>query len=183
MPEHDPSRRAPEDHRDDDLDDDDLDGGERDDPAAEKGGFTTKVLGDLARKALMTGIGAVFMSEDSLRSQLSEMKLPKEAMGAVINTADKTKREIIDVVARETRAFLSRLEVEKMVGRVLVGTTIEINTRIRILPKDGGGLGVSVERNESGLVKTGKDGLGERTEDDDPAERPRRGRRRRRDDT
>lgn len=178
MAEHDPPRRDRDDD-DDDLDDE----AHPHDEQADKGGFTTKVLGDLARKALMTGIGAVFMSEDSLRSQLSEMKLPKEAMGAVINTADKTKKEIIDVVARETRAFLSRLEVEKMVGRILVGTTIEINTRIRILPKDGGGLGVSVESNDSALVKTGKDGIGDAPDDDEPAERPRRGRRRRRDES
>jgi hypothetical protein len=111
------------------------------------------------------------------------MKLPKEAMGAVINTADRTKKEIIDVIARETRAFLSRLEVEKVVGRILVGTTIEVNTRIRILPKDGGGLGVSVESHDSALVKTGKDNIGDAPDDDEPAERPRRGRRRRREES
>jgi hypothetical protein len=177
MAEHDPPRRHHDD--DDDLDDED----HPHDEQAEKGGFTAKVLGDLARKALMTGIGAVFMSEDSLRSQLSEMKLPKEAMGAVINTADRTKKEIIDVIARETRAFLSRLEVEKVVGRILVGTTIEVNTRIRILPKDGGGLGVSVESHDSALVKTGKDNIGDAPDDDEPAERPRRGRRRRREES
>jgi len=159
-------------------DDDDLD------HAAERGGFTAKVLGDLARKALMTGIGAVFMSEEHLRGQLSEMKLPKEAMGYVMGTADKTKREIIDVVARETRAFLSRLEVEKMVGRILVGTTIEINTRIRIMPKAGGGLGVSVDKNESALVKTAADGVGDEPReggDEAEADRPRRRKRRRED--
>ena len=176
MAEHDPPRDRSKD--DDDLDD-------VEDQAGDKGGFTAKVLGDLARKALMTGIGAVFMSEDSVRTQLSEMKLPKEAMGAVINTADKTKKEIIDVIARETRAFLSRLEVEQMVGRILVGTTIEINTRIRIMPKEGGGLGVKVDQNDSALVKTAKDGVGEPaadSDDDAPADRPRRGRRRRRED-
>lgn len=177
MAEHDPPRDRNRDDDDDDLDD----GGGPE--ATDKGGFTAKVLGGLARKALMTGIGAVFMSEDSLRTQLSEMKLPKEAMGAVINTADKTKREIIDVIARETRAFLSRLEVEQMIGRILVGTTIEINTRIRIMPKEGGGLGVKVDKNESAMVKTAKDGVGDAPatdgDDEGPADRPRRGRRRR----
>ncbi len=129
----------------DDLDDDAGDSHER-------GGFTAKVLGDMARKALMTGIGAVFMSEESLRGHLSEMKLPKEAMGYVVNQADKTKNEIIDVVGREARAFFARLEVDKVVGKMLVGTTIEINTKIRIMPKDGGGFGVSVEKNDTALV-------------------------------
>ncbi|MBM4279880.1 MAG: hypothetical protein FJ137_03735 [Deltaproteobacteria bacterium] len=128
-----------------------------DDAAAADGearGFGSKSIGDMARRALMSGIGAVFLSEENLRQQLSEMKLGKDAVGYVVGQVDKTKREIIDVVARETRAFLSRLEVEKMVGRMLMGTTIEVQTRIRILPNKDGGVGVNVERNDATFVKS-----------------------------
>lgn len=122
-------------------DEDDLDEG-RDDPPPEphheRGGFAAKVLGDLARRALTTGIGSVFLSEESLRSQLAEMKLPKEAMAYVVSQADRTKRDIVNAIARETREFLSRLEVDKVLARALVGTTVEIQTRIRILPKEDG---------------------------------------------
>ena len=120
----------------DDLDD------RRDDPPPEphheRGGFAAKVLGDLARRALTTGIGSVFLSEESLRSQLAEMKLPKEAMAYVVSQADRTKKDIVNAIARKTREFLSRLEVDKVLARALVGTTVEIQTRIRILPKDDG---------------------------------------------
>jgi hypothetical protein len=126
------------------------DDGERDG----EGRFSSKTIGDLARRALMSGIGAVFMSEETLRQQLSDMKLGKDAVGYVVGQADKTKREIIDVVARETRAFLSRLEVEKMVGRMLMGTTIEVQTRIRILPNAEGGVGVAIDKNDAAFVKT-----------------------------
>ena len=139
---------------DDDEGGDDVDDVDPADPLGKAPSFTAKLLGDLAKRALTTGIGAVFMSEETLRSQLSEMKLPKEAMGYVVSQADKTKRELVEVIARETRAFLSRLEVEAMIGRMLTGTTIEISTRIKILPKDGGGVGLSVDKNESSLVKT-----------------------------
>jgi hypothetical protein len=107
-------------------------------PHHERGGFAAKVLGDLARRALTTGIGSVFLSEESLRSQLAEMKLPKEAMAYVVSQADRTKKDIVNAIARETREFLSRLEVDKVLSRAMVGTTVEIQTRIRILPKDGG---------------------------------------------
>jgi hypothetical protein len=163
--------------RPDDDDDDDLAAGDERD-GAEGRGFGSKSIGDLARRALMSGIGAVFMSEENLRQQLSEMKLGKDAVGYVVGQADKTKREIIDVVARETRAFLSRLEVEKMVGRMLMGTTIEVQTRIRILPNKDGGVGVDIERNDATFVKSD-----EVTAAPPPStvgasdERPRRGRR------
>jgi hypothetical protein len=125
----------------DPLDDEDPD----EVPPPERGGFAAKMLGDLARRALTTGIGAVFLSEESLKNQLSEMKLPKEAMAYVVSQADRTKREIVSAIARETREFLSRLEVDKVLARALVGTTVEIQTRIRILPKDEGGARPVVE--------------------------------------
>src|ERR1700709_1736991 len=84
----------------DDIDDDDqaVDGAAGE-SAGKRGGFAGKMIGDLARRGLLTGIGAVFMSEDSLRGQLSDMKLPKEAMHYVVNQADKTKREIVAAIA------------------------------------------------------------------------------------
>lgn len=135
---------------DDDLVDDDL----ADDLAADlsgraqdpkERGFASKMIGDLARRAITTGIGAVFMSEEALRGQLSDLKLPKEAMHAVAAQADKTKREIVAAIARETREFLSKLEVDKVLARALVGTTVEIQTRIRVLPKEDGGVTTAVE--------------------------------------
>lgn len=176
--------RAASAHGDDDDDDDALDdpyaddvrGELRDDATSGKErGFTTKVIGDLAKRALMTGIGAVFMSEESLKHQLSEMKLPKEAMSYVVGQADRTKKEIVGVIARETRDFLSKLEMDKVLARVLAGTTIEIQTRIKILPKEGGGIQTSVEEHSTSLGKSADKEAPEQGED---AERPKRKRRR-----
>lgn len=150
---------APDPDQDDDLD---VPGGER------ERGFTAKLIGDLARRALTTGIGAVFMSEDALRGSLSEMKLPKEAMQYVVGQADRTKKEIVNAIARETREFLSRLEVDKVLARALVGTTIEIQTRIRVLPK-GDGMSAAVESTDARLVSVDD-------EDSAPRKRKRRGR-------
>jgi hypothetical protein len=124
---------------------------ERDEEEKERG-FASKMIGDLARRALMTGIGAVFMSEETLRGQLSEMKLPKEAMHYVVAQADKTKKEIVTAIARETREFLSKLEVDKVLARALVGTTVEIQTRIRVLPKEGGAFETEIETTDMALA-------------------------------
>jgi hypothetical protein len=116
-----------------------------DDAPADERGFASKLWGDMAKRALMSGLGAVLTTEESLKSSLQDMKLPKEAMNYLVSQADRTKREIIEVVARETRTFLSHMEIEQMLGRALTGTTIEISTRIRILPKDGGGVRMAVD--------------------------------------
>jgi hypothetical protein len=109
-------------------------------------GFAAKMIGDLARRALTSGIGAMFMSEEALRTSFGDMKLPKEAMGYLVAQADKTKRDIIDVVGRETGAFLSKLEFEKVIAKMLANTTFEIETRIRIIPKADGTLGAEIEK-------------------------------------
>jgi hypothetical protein len=134
-------------HDDDDLDD--LD----DDEPKEAGSFAGKMIGDLARRALMTGIGAVFMSEDALRGTLNDLKLPKEAMHYVVGQADKTKRELVTTIARETRAFLGTIEIDKMIARALAGTTLEVSARIRVVPKPDGGLGFKVEGKETRLTR------------------------------
>ena len=155
-PARDPPRHERRDELDDELDDEDPELTEKD-LAGEKGrgdSFAGKVLSDLARRALMTGIGAVFMSEDSLRGALSDMKLPKEAMAYVMGQADRTKNELIRTIARETRSFLNTLEIEKLIARVLAGTTLEIHTKIRISPGPNGNIGFSVEGTETSVKRT-----------------------------
>src|SRR5690242_380826 len=125
------SSRPPDDddERFEDLDD------SLDDPPPKdaQGSFTGRFMGDIARKAIMTGIGAVFMSEETLRNTLSEMKLPKEAMKSVVSGADRTKRELIAALSREMRSFLNSLELEKVLAKALAGTTFDIHTRVKIM--------------------------------------------------
>jgi hypothetical protein len=127
-----------------DLPDDDLDEDLDEAPERGPGSFTGRVLGDFAKKAVMTGIGAVFMSEETLRNTLGDIKLPKEAMGYVVGQADKTKRELIAALSREMRSFLTGLELEKVIAKVLAGTTFEIHTRVKILPGDDGRMAIQI---------------------------------------
>ncbi len=156
--------------RDDELDDlpeeidDDLD--PADPRARAPGSFTSRVLGDFAKKAVMTGIGAVFMSEETLRNTLGDIKLPKEAMGYVVGQADKTKRELIAALSREMRSFLTTLELEKLLAKVLAGTTFEIHTRVKILPGDDGRMAIQIMDTKTDITR----GAAAKDDDDVPPE-------------
>ncbi|MCP4502414.1 MAG: hypothetical protein GY822_20870 [Deltaproteobacteria bacterium] len=115
-------------------------------------GFSGKVP-DFVRKAIMTGIGAVFTTEEGVRSALGDIKLPKDAMGYLVSQADRTKRELIHTLARELRTFLDGLEVEDLVQKSLAGTTFEINTTIRVIAKEEGGVGLELKKKDMGIVK------------------------------
>ncbi len=104
----------------------------------EEGSFAGRVIPDLFKRALMTGIGTVFMTEEGIKNALSDLKMPKEAYGYVVSQAERTKRELIATIARELRGFLDNLELDELMRRSLEDTTFEINTTITIRRADNG---------------------------------------------
>lgn len=91
---------------------------------------TSKVT-DWVKKTVMTGVGAVFMTEEGIRNALSDMKMPKNVIAAAVAQADKTKKEISGLIAKEVRSFLDRIEVEDIIQKALAGQTIEIRASIK----------------------------------------------------
>ena len=61
---------------------------------------------DIVRRAVLTGVGALFMTEEGIRNMVSEMKLPKDALAFLLSQADKTRTEVARVVTQEMRRFL-----------------------------------------------------------------------------
>lgn len=136
-------------YEDEDRDDDE-------DTPAERGPaetFAQRVIPDVVRRALMTGVGAVLLGEEGLRNTLGEMKLPKEAMSSLISSADKTKREVINSLARELRQFLDSLDLQSLLEKAVAGTTIEIQTTVRVIPKEEGGVGLQVLKNDTEVTR------------------------------
>lgn len=112
--------------------------------AKEEGGFGHRVIPDIVRRALMTGVGTVLLGQEGVRTAIGDMKLPKEAMDYLVSQADRTKREVIHSMARELRQFLDGLELQDLIQRSLVGTTFEIHTTVRVVQNDAGEIGATV---------------------------------------
>jgi len=100
-------------------------------------------LSDWVRKAINTGVGAVFSTEEGIRNVLGEMKLSGEMISSVINSVDKTKKELAQVVGREIRGFLEKVEIHDLIKKSLAGATFEINAKIRIVPAPKNQIGFS----------------------------------------
>jgi hypothetical protein len=92
-------------------------------------------LGDIARKVFLTGLGAVFMTEESIRGVLSEMKLPKEAVGYVFDQAKKQKDDLIFAVAGEVSKFFSKINVHEEIQKALSALQVHIDARLSFSPK------------------------------------------------
>lgn len=87
-------------------------------------------VSDWVKKTLLTGVGAALMTEEGIRNALGDLKMPKNVITAAVLQADKTKKEIITLIAREVRQFLDRVEVADIVKKAMAGQTIEIKATI-----------------------------------------------------
>lgn len=90
------------------------------------------IVPDVLKRAMLSGLGALFVTEETIRSAVSDM--PKDAVRVVMNQADATKDQILGVLAAEIREFLHEIDVGEELSRVLSTMTLEINTQIRMIP-------------------------------------------------
>jgi hypothetical protein len=58
-------------------------------------------------------------------------------VSSAIAQADRTKREIISIIAKEVRHFLDRVKVEDIIQKALLGQTLKINATIKFVDNKG----------------------------------------------
>ncbi len=102
-------------------------------------------LADGVKKALLAGMGALFMGEESARRLAREWKLPKDVIDFVGRQAQGAKDEVLRVFAGEFRRFLESESVRKEFWKGLAENTIELDVRIRFRPGAEGEPRPSVE--------------------------------------
>jgi hypothetical protein len=91
-------------------------------------------VGDLVRRALLAGVGAVFMTEEQIRKGVQDLKLPKEALGYVAGQAEKTRTEATRVLRKELRRFLNSTAFKDQLKELLTGITLEVKAEVRLKP-------------------------------------------------
>ncbi|HEY1558301.1 MAG TPA: hypothetical protein VGF94_25920 [Kofleriaceae bacterium] len=87
---------------------------------------------ELVKKTFSAGMGAVFSTEEGIR-KLARESLPDVA-GYIASSADGAKDKVWEIVARETRDFLSSLNLTEEIAKLLTTLSFEIKTEIRFIP-------------------------------------------------
>ncbi len=103
--------------------------------AAEADDAKANGITDLVRKVLLTGVGAIFMTEQSVRSKLGDLKLPKDAVGYVMDQARRQKDDLIAAVAEEVAKFLSKLKLHEEIQKALSSMQIHVDARLSFSSK------------------------------------------------
>ncbi len=97
----------------------------------DKGSF-----GDYVRKLATAGLSAAFMTEESIRSFVSELKLPKESLNILLQGAAKSKEELTQRVGNELVKMISRIDFVKEASRFANDHKFKVTAEIEVIRKD-----------------------------------------------
>ena len=85
---------------------------------------------ELARKVLLTGLGAVLMTEAGIRKSLGDVKIPKEGIASVIDAMRKQKDDVLSLFAAELANFFAKIKVHEEVRKALSGLQIHLDAKV-----------------------------------------------------
>lgn len=93
-------------------------------------------IGDLVKKVLTTGVTAAFMTEESVRSILKEMPLPKEMVGSLLENAKNTKTEFVSGIKTELKSYLDKIDISKEFDKIAEKYDFEVKATISLKKKN-----------------------------------------------
>lgn len=92
--------------------------------------------GDLLKKAITVGLGAAFLTEESIRSLVGELKLPKELVTNLLQQANATRSEFLGKFSQEVlEKIQSKIDPVELVTEVLRKNDIEFTIKLKVTPK------------------------------------------------
>lgn len=93
--------------------------------------------GELLKKAITVGIGAAFLTEESLRSLVGEMKLPKELISNLLASANNTKSEFLNKISSDMiDKIMAQVKPADLVQEILRKNDITFEVKLKVKPKD-----------------------------------------------
>lgn len=95
---------------------------------------------EMMKRAVTLGLGTLFLTEESLRGMVSDLKLPKEILGSVLESANRTKNDLVQNLSQEVlRRIMDRVDPLAFVQELLSRNELELSVKISVKPKPGSG--------------------------------------------
>lgn len=94
------------------------------------------LLGDTLKKVVSVGVSAAFMTEENIKAYLADLKLPKEVLNVLLQTAGKGKDEITRRVSNEIIGIVSKIDWVKELAKFAETHKFKITAEIDIVKKE-----------------------------------------------
>jgi hypothetical protein len=95
-----------------------------------------RLVPELIRRIIEAGVERLAEGPENVRRVVSDLKLPREALAAILSQLDETKSGLYRVVAREVRDILSETSLADELAKALTSLSFEIRTTVRFVPND-----------------------------------------------
>lgn len=103
---------------------------------SEPQGEGKKGVTEALKKLFTVGMGAAFMTEDAIRTYLSELKLPKEVLNILLQGAKKSKEELMNRVGNEVVAIIRKIDFVQEASRFVENHKFKVSAEIEVVKKD-----------------------------------------------
>lgn len=90
----------------------------------------------LIKKVVSVGVGAAFMTEESMKKILEDLPLPKDIISGLVQNAKGAKDDFTNGVREELRNYLSKVDASKIATDILDRYDVEVEAKFRFKKKE-----------------------------------------------
>lgn len=89
----------------------------------------------IIRKVVSVGVGAAFMTEESVKKILEDLPLPKEVLTGLIQNAKGAKEDFTNGIREELRNYLTKVDASKIAADILDRYDVEVEAKFKFKKK------------------------------------------------
>ena len=92
-------------------------------------------IGDMIKKVVSVGVGAAFMTEESVKKILEDLPLPKDIISGLVHNAKGAKEDFTNGIREEIKGYLSKVDATKLVSDLLDKYDVEVEAKFKFKKK------------------------------------------------
>lgn len=92
-------------------------------------------IGDIIKKVVSVGVGAAFMTEESVKKILEDLPLPKDIISGLVQNAKGAKEDFTNGIREEIRNHLSKLDASKVIADLFEKYDVEVEAKFKFKKK------------------------------------------------
>lgn len=89
----------------------------------------------IIKKVVSVGVGAAFMTEESVKKILEDLPLPKEILSGLIQNAKGAKEDFTNGIREEIRNYLAKVDASKVAIDILDRYDVEVEAKFKFKKK------------------------------------------------
>jgi hypothetical protein len=94
------------------------------------------LLSETIKKVFAAGVTAAFMTEESVRAHLGDLKLPKDILNLLLQQANKSKEELVQRVSKEILSMVNKIDLVSEFSKFAESHKFKITAEIDITKKE-----------------------------------------------